>query len=151
VVFFDDIQLLGPSTKHTIKTLTFFLYKTTIVGLQAIYLKNNEEMFGYRNVMKNMINNKEITEVSCDFAQDDYIRNLYGLYGDWIEYLRIDTVKGKVFEVGVVNTKEKIKDFTLNIRNFDVPITIFGALDIKKGVYLENFGFFYDKINRRKL
>ena len=70
---------------------------------------------------------EEIHEISFAF-EDDYIRNLYGLYGDSIEFLRIETEKGKVFEVGTIKNKEKMKEFTLNIRNFDVPITIFGAL-----------------------
>ena len=81
--------------------------------------------------MEKTLKTEEIHEISF-VLEDDYIRNFYGLYGDSIEFLRIETEKGKVFEVGTIN-KEKMKEFTLNIRNFDVPITIFGALDVKKG------------------
>ena len=78
----------------------------------------------------------ELTEKTFELADDDYIRNVYGLYVDWIEYLRFETEKGAIFEVGVINEKDSPKEFSLNIRNFDIPVTIFGALDLKKGIYL---------------
>ena len=77
---------------------------------------------------------EELQEKTFELADDDYIRNVYGLYVDWIEYLRFETEKHAIFEVGVINEKESPKEFSLNIRNFDIPVTIFGALDLKKGI-----------------
>lgn len=77
----------------------------------------------------------DLQEKTFELADDDYIRNVYGLYVDWIEYLRFETEKHEIFEVGVINEKENPKEFSLNIRNFDIPVTIFGALDLKKGIF----------------
>jgi len=114
-----------------------------IIGLQATYIKHNELYPGYKNVMSScFIEGNELIESTFELADDDYIRNVYGLYVDWIEYLRFETEKGMVFEVGVINKFANPKEFSLNIRNFDIPVTIFGALDIKKGIfYLKIHGF----------
>ena len=135
MVFFDDVQIIGACKKHLLKQITFYLDKNNlIVGLQASYIKHGEVITGLKNIMAStLLENNGLKEIIFELAEDDYIRNIYGLYLDWIEYLRFETEKGKIFEVGSINDKETPKEFTLNIRNFDIPVTVFGALDIKKG------------------
>lgn len=134
VIFFDDFQAIGSCKNFHLKSITFFLDKKNIIlGLQAVYLKNEEIYMGYKNIMEKTLNETELIECTFELADDDYIRNIYGLYVDWIEYLRFETQKGKIFEVGVINEKDNRKNFSLKIRNFDIPVTIFGAIDIRKG------------------
>lgn len=120
--------------------------KNCIVGLQATYIKHHEVLNGFKNIMEITLQTAELSEVVFEISDDDFIRNVYGLYSDWIEYLRFETEKGRIFEVGTVNQKENSKEFSLKIRNFDIPVTLFGALDLKKGqftVYLEFYSLIF--------
>lgn len=83
--------------------------------------------------MSTTVENPELNETSFEINDDDYIRNIIGLHSDWIEFLRFETEKKQVFEIGSVKDQEKSKEFSLKIRNFDIPVLLFGALDLKKG------------------
>ncbi len=87
---------------------------------QGSYLGSNGERKNFDGVVQSMV-----------IKEKDYIRNVMGIGGsEGISFLRLETEGRECFEVG---DEEKEGDlFELNIRNFDVPVILFGALEPKK-------------------
>ena len=65
--------------------------------------------------------------------EKDFIRNVVGMGGEGgITFLHLETEGGESFEIG--DQEKEADPFELNIRNFDIPVILIGALEPKKSL-----------------
>lgn len=95
-------------------------------------MENGEDMVGKENIDYFLKQNYQISELQME--ENDQIKIIQGYATDSIDFLRIETQRQQVLEVGSYNLRDKPKEFQLNIEYTYTPITVFGGLDYKRTV-----------------
>lgn len=133
----DDQDLLNDYTTNNFSILEISIFhgeKNKIFGFKAKYLIDGGIVEGHENVskeIKNLPNTKITTWVK---EEGDSLKFISGFYLDHIEYIKLESEKGKKIIVGSISgEKSKIlKEFCIDIKKDDIATILFGGLEYKK-------------------
>lgn len=157
-IFFDDSVFLPPLP--FLQKIDFFLSPNqNILGFQGSYLGSEGQLIaGPKNIkvpspapsssppppssslikgsyfeLDGSIQEYTVNVKSFVLKEKDFIRNVVGMGGEGgITFLHIETDGGECFEIG--DQEKEADPFELNIRNFDIPVILFGVLEPKKSI-----------------
>lgn len=155
-IFFDDSIFVPPLP--SLRKIDFYLSPNeNILGFQGSYLGSDGQLIaGPRNIkiglpppsssppppstssmkgsylgLDGSLQEYAINIKSFALKEKDFIRNVVGMGGEGgITFLHIETNEGECFEIG--DQEKEADPFELNIRNFDIPIILFGVIEPKK-------------------
>ena len=154
-IFFDDSIFLPPLP--SLQKIDFYLSPNeSILGFQGSYLGIESQLIaGPKNIkvglppsssspsppstaikgsylgLDGSLQEYTVNIKSFALKEKDFIRNVVGMGGEGgITFLHIETNEGECFEIG--DQEKEADPFELNIRNFDIPIILFGVLEPKK-------------------
>lgn len=133
---FDDTEDLSLEKNYRIKSFIFTWFEEHILSLDTVYeLKNGSvkevSSFKIKHGYKN------IREGGLELSDYEYIKEVDLYCGKAVEFLKIQTSRDRVLEVGNEKNRVKCKQFSFDIRNNEKPIAFLGAIDTKKVVGVE--------------
>ena len=150
IVFLDDAELLGDYLTLDFRIIEISIYhdgKNKIYGFKAVYMMDGELVEGQDNVLK-QIKDLSTTKIAVLKMENpnDSLKFISGFHSEFIEYLKLESVKGETIIVGNLS-REKAKDlkeFCIDVKKDDIPIVLFGGAKFNSGT-LNNESFNFSK------
>lgn len=146
VVLDDGDAVLGEHLTTDFKIIEICIYhdgKSKIYGFKAIYMCDGERIEGNDNIMKQVkeFPNTKTTVLKLEEPGDN-LKFISGYYKDFIEYLRLESVKGQSIIVGALSGEraKEMKEFCIDIKPGDTATVLFGAIRFNTGHF--SFGFY---------
>jgi hypothetical protein len=139
VVFLDDSDLLGDYLTMDFRITEISIYhdgKNKIYGFMAVYMIDGEKVQGHCNVLK-QVKNLPTTKVSVLKLekQNDSLKFISGFCLDFIEYIKLESLKGDSIVVGNLQGEKAkdLKEFCINVNKDDIATVLFGGLKFNAG------------------
>lgn len=139
IIVLDDGELLGEHLTLDFQVLEISIFhdgRNKIYGFKAVYLIDGEKVQGQCNVLK-QVKDLPSTKVSVLKMQqpNDGLKFVSGFSLEFIEYLKLETVKGESMVVGSLQGEKakELKEFCIEIKKEDVPTVLFGGLKFNSG------------------
>lgn len=133
VIAFDDFELLGNVSNFLrIERIHFFLSNSEtprILGFQAEYNLRGETVQGPKNISAFW---NDYSTATFELNENDSILSFSGYHTDSIDMIKIITRNAESFSVGSFVSRDKPKEFIIDITNYNIPVLLFGGLDYKK-------------------
>lgn len=142
VILMDDGEILADHLTLDFQIAEVLVYhdgKNKIYGFKACYLIDGEKVEGNDNVMRQVKENPNTKTLVLKMNENgDSLKFITGFYKEFIEYMKLESVKGQSIVVGALQGEKAkdLKEFCIDIKAGDVGTVLFGAVKF-------NAGFFY--------
>ena len=127
---FDDSKK-ATEVNSEISKLTIWSDDDFIYGIQAFYRKENSVSTAGQEHIKPQLKQKAKFVTSMEIQPGDKICRFLGKYREGLIHLKIETVKGVVYEFN--NNKDSLNDFDIAIDPQETAVFLHGAFYLEQG------------------